>query len=323
MVSTTELADMLRTMIMIREFDLLAIELRKARRIHGALHPYVGQEAVAVGVCSALRASDRITSTHRGHGHCIAKGADINRMMAELFGRVDGYCKGKGGSMHIADFAIGMLGANGIVGAGLPIACGAALAAQLEDAGQVAVCFFGDGATGEGEFHESLNIASLWKLPVVFVCENNQYGAGNAIDSVRPVIDIALHAPAYGLPGVSVDGNDVLAVRDAAREAVERARRGEGPTLIHCRTFRSLFHAMRDVPPPETRSADLLAEWRGRDRDPIARFEDDLTARGLVTEAEVRAIRDRVARDLDAAVSFAEASPYPDPKDLLVDMFAE
>src|SRR5258706_2191501 len=185
MVSTTELAGMLRTMIMIREFDLLAIELRKARRIHGALHPYVGEEAVAVGVCSALRPSDRITSTHRGHGHCIAKGADINRMMAELFGRVDGYCKGKGGSMHIADFAIGMLGANGIVGAGLPIACGAALAAQLEGAGQVAVCFFGDGATGEGEFHECLNIASLWKLPVVFVCENNQYGAGNAIDSVR------------------------------------------------------------------------------------------------------------------------------------------
>jgi TPP-dependent pyruvate/acetoin dehydrogenase alpha subunit len=322
-MSKTELADMLRTMIMIREFDLLAIELRKARRIHGALHPYVGEEAVAVGVCSALRPSDRITSTHRGHGHCIAKGADINRMMAELFGRVDGYCKGKGGSMHIADFAIGMLGANGIVGAGLPIACGAALAAQLEDAGRVAACFFGDGATGEGEFHESLNIASLWKLPVIFVCENNQYGAGNAIDSVRPVTDIALHAPAYGLPGVSVDGNDVLAVRDATCAAVERARRGEGPTLIHCRTFRSLFHAMRDVPPPETRSADLLAEWRGRDRDPIGRFEDDLTARGLVTEAEVQAIRDRVTRDLDAAVSFAEASPYPDPKDLLVDMFAE
>ncbi len=322
-MSKTELVGMLQTMIMIREFDLLAIELRKARRIHGALHPYVGQEAVAVGVCSALHPGDRITSTHRGHGHCIAKGADINRMMAELFGRVDGYCKGKGGSMHIADFAIGMLGANGIVGAGLPIACGAALAAQLEDAGRVAACFFGDGATGEGEFHESLNIASLWKLPLVFVCENNQYGAGNAVASVRPVTDIALHAPAYGLPGVSVDGNDVLAVRDAAREAVERARRGEGPTLIHCQTFRSLFHAMRDVPPPETRPADLLADWRGRDRDPIARFEDDLTARGLITEAQVLAIRDRVKRDLDAAVSFAEASPYPDAKDLLADMFAE
>ena len=318
-----ELVEMLGKMILIREFDQLAIELRKARRIHGALHPYVGEEAVAVGACAALRPSDRITSTHRGHGHCIAKGADINRMMAELFGRVDGYCKGKGGSMHIADFAIGMLGANGIVAGGMPIACGAALAAQLEDAGGVAACFFGDGATGEGEFHETLNIASLWKLPLIFVCENNQYGADNAVDSVRVVADIATHAPAYGMPGVSVDGNDVLAVRDATGEAVERARRGDGPTLIHCRTFRWLFHAMRDVPPPETRPADLLAAWRGRERDPIARFEDHLTGHGMVTEAEVRAIRERVKRDLEAAVGFAEASPYPDPKDLLVDMFAE
>ena len=318
-----ELVDLLRTMILIREFDLLAIELRKSRRIYGALHPYVGEEAVAVGACSALRATDRITSTHRGHGHCIAKGADINRMMAELFGRVDGYCKGKGGSMHIADFAIGMLGANGIVAGGMPIACGAALAAQLEDAGGVAACFFGDGATGEGEFHETLNIASLWKLPLLFVCEDNQYGAGNAVDSVRVVADISKHAPAYGIPGVSVDGNDVLAVRDATAAAVERARRGDGPTLIHCRTFRWLFHAMRDVPPPETRPPDLLAAWRGRDRDPIARFEDSLTGQGLVTEAEVLAIRDTVKRELEAAVDFAEASPYPDPNDLLVDMFAE
>jgi len=318
-----ELVDMLRRMILIREFDQLAIELRKKRRIHGALHPYVGEEAVAVGACSALRVTDRITSTHRGHGHCIAKGADINRMMAELFGRVDGYCKGKGGSMHIADFAIGMLGANGIVAGGMPIACGAALAAQLEDAGDVAACFFGDGATGEGEFHETLNISSLWKLPLIFVCENNQYGAGNAVTSVRVVADISMHAAAYGMPGVSVDGNDVLAVRDAMCAAVERARRGEGPTLIHCKTFRSLFHAMRDVPPPETRAADLLAEWRSRDRDPVSRFEDHLTGNGIVTDADVRAIRDHVKRDLDAAVDFAEASPYPDPKDLLVDMFAE
>jgi len=318
-----ELVEMLRKMIMIREFDLLAIELRKQRRIYGALHPYVGEEAVAVGACAALRPTDRITSTHRGHGHCIAKGADINRMMAELFGRVDGYCKGKGGSMHIADFAIGMLGANGIVAGGMPIACGAALAAQLEDRGGVAACFFGDGATGEGEFHETLNIASLWKLPLLFVCENNRYGAGNAVESVRPVTDISLHAPAYGMPGVSVDGNDVLAVRDAACEAVERARRGDGPTLIHCKTFRSLFHAMRDVPPPETRSADLLAEWRGRNRDPVTRLEDFLTGRDIVTTSEVQAIRDTVKRDLEAAVAFAEASPYPDPNDLLVDMFAE
>jgi len=321
--SKTDLVEMLRKMILIREFDLLAIELRKARRIHGALHPYVGEEAVAVGVCSVLKTSDRITSTHRGHGHCIAKGADINRMMAELFGRVDGYCKGKGGSMHIADFAIGMLGANGIVGGGLPIACGAALAAQLEGAGGVTACFFGDGATGEGEFHESLNISSVWKLPLIFVCENNQYGADNAVESVRVVQDIATHATAYGMPGVTVDGNDVSAVREAAETAVERARRGEGPTLLHCKTFRWLFHAMRDVPPPETRDKELLNDWKAPARDAIARFEDDLTKNGIVTAEDIRAMRERVKRDLDTAVDFAEASPYPDPKDLLVDMFAE
>src|ERR1043166_2959094 len=197
-LDNAELLRMLRTMIMIREFDLLAIELRKQKKIYGAVHPYVGEEAVAVGVCSTLLPTDRITSTHRGHGHCIAKGADINRMMAELFGRVDGYCKGKGGSMHIADFKIGMLGANGIVGGGMPIACGAALAAQLEGAGGVTACFFGDGATGEGEFHETLNIASVWKLPLIFVCENNRFGAGNAVEAVRNVADIAAHAAAYG-----------------------------------------------------------------------------------------------------------------------------
>jgi pyruvate dehydrogenase E1 component alpha subunit len=317
-----DLVGLLRSMILIREFDLLAIELRKGRRIHGVVHPYVGEEAVAVGVCAVLRRTDRITSTHRGHGHCIAKGADINRMMAELFGRVDGYCKGKGGSMHIADFAIGMLGANGIVGGGLPLACGAALAAQLEGGDGVVACFFGDGATGEGEFHESLNIAALWKLPLVFVCENNQFGADNAVGSVRVEPDIALHAAAYGMPGVSVDGNDVLAVREAAQAAVDRARAGGGPTLLHCTTFRSLFHAMRDAPPPETRPTELLDEWRRRDRDPIARFEDLLIGKGIVTAADVLAIRDEVAQALQAAVDFAEASPYPDPKDLLVDMFA-
>src|SRR6266403_96611 len=312
-----QLVQMLRTMILIREFDERAIQLRLAGKIYGAVHPYVGQEAVAVGVCACLSVTDRVTSTHRGHGHCVAKGADVRRMMAELFGRVDGYCKGKGGSMHIADFAIGMLGANGIVAGGMPIACGAALAAQLEDAGGVAACFFGDGATGEGEFHETLNIASIWKLPLLFVCENNRYGAGNAVESVRSVTDISLHAPAYGIPGVSVDGNDVLAVRDATAQAAERARRGAGPTLLHCKTFRSLFHAMRDVPPPETRAPELLAQWKARDHDPVARFEDVLTGRGLVASDDVTAIRDKVKRDLEAAVEFAEKSPYPDPKDLL------
>src|SRR4029077_7516484 len=224
----SQVAQMLHTMTLIREFDERAIQLRVAGKIYGAVHPYVGQEAVAVGVCTHLAVTDRVTSTHRGHGHCIAKGADVRRMMAELFGRVDGYCKGKGGSMHIADFAVGMLGANGIVGGGLPIACGAALAAQLEGKGDVTVCFFGDGAAAEGEFHEALNIASVWKLPIVFVCENNQYAANNAVGVQHPGVDIAAHAAPYRIPGVIADGNDVLEVRAAADEAVARGRSGGG-----------------------------------------------------------------------------------------------
>src|SRR5258706_13020263 len=205
-LDTPRLLQMLRTMILIREFDERAIQLRVAGKVYGAVHPYVGQEAVAVGVCTQLAVTDRVTSNHRGHGHCIAKGADIRRMMAELFGRVDGYCKGKGGSMHIADFAVGMLGANGIVGGGLPMAAGAALAAQLEGKGNVAVCFFGDGAVAEGEFHEALNISSVWKLPIVFVCENNQYAANNAIAVQHPITDVATRAASYGMPGVTIDG---------------------------------------------------------------------------------------------------------------------
>src|SRR5262249_30753607 len=281
---------MLRTMILIREFDELAIKLRVAGKIYGAVHPYVGQEAVAVGVCSTLTRSDRVTSTHRGHGHCIAKGADIRRMMAELFGRVDGYCKGKGGSMHIADFAVGMLGANGIVGGGLPIACGAALAAQLEGKGHVTVCFFGDGAAAEGEFHEALNIAALWKLPIVFVCENNQYAANNAVAVQHPHVDIAVHAAAFDMPGVVTDGNDVLEVYAKTGEAVARARRAEGPSLLECKTYRWHFHAMRNTPPPETRPSDEILEWKAR--DPIARFERYAIDRGLLFAGEIAAIRD-------------------------------
>ena len=320
-LDTLQLVKMLRTMILIREFDELAIKLRVAGKIYGAVHPYVGQEAVAVGVCSALTTSDRVTSTHRGHGHCIAKGADIRRMMAELFGRVDGYCKGKGGSMHIADFAVGMLGANGIVGGGLPIACGAALAAQLEGRGDVTVCFFGDGAAAEGEFHEALNIAGLWKLPIVFVCENNQYAANNQVGVQHPRVDIAAHADAYAMPGVIADGNDVLEVRARVDDAVGRARRGEGPSLLECKTYRWHFHAMRHAVPPETRPAAEIESWKAR--DPIARFEQHLMIGGVLSAADLVAMRERVARDLDEAVAFAEASPFPDPKDLLVDMFAE
>jgi pyruvate dehydrogenase E1 component alpha subunit len=320
-LDTPELARMLRTMILIREFDERAIALRVAGKIYGAVHPYVGQEAVAVGVCASLTVRDRVTSNHRGHGHCIAKGADIRRMMAELFGRVDGYCKGKGGSMHIADFAVGMLGANGIVGGGLPIACGAALAAQLEGQGDVTVCFFGDGAAAEGEFHEALNIASVWKLPILFVCENNQYAANNAVGVQHPRVDIAAHAAAYAMPGVIVDGNDVLEVDAATREAVARARRGDGPSLLECKTYRWHFHAMRAAPPPETRPADEIDAWKAR--DPIALLEQHVLGRGLLSPDEISEMRKRVQADLDAAVAFADQSPFPDPKDLLVDMFAD
>src|ERR1700730_4910143 len=216
--------EMYRQMVLIRHFEELALQLRLEDRIHGVVHPYSGQEAIAVGVCANLRVTDRIVSNHRGHGHCIAKGADVKRMMAELFGRSTGYCKGKGGSMHIADFDVGMLGANGIVGAGLPITAGAGVAAQLEGSDAVAVGFFGDGATGEGPFHESLNIASLLQLPVVWVCENNQYAAGTPVASGLATRNVADLAAGYDMPGYVVAGNDVLAVSAATREAVQRAR---------------------------------------------------------------------------------------------------
>ena len=316
-----QVAGMLHAMILIREFDERAIQLRVAGKIYGAVHPYVGQEAVAVGVCSALTVRDRVTSTHRGHGHCIAKGADIRRMMAELFGRVDGYCKGKGGSMHIADFAVGMLGANGIVGGGLPIACGAALAAQLEGRGDVTVCFFGDGAAAEGEFHEALNIAGVWRLPIVFICENNQYAANNAVGVQHPSPDIAGHAAAFGMPGAIVDGNDVLAVRAATAEAVARARRGDGPSLLECKTYRWHFHAMRAAIPAETRPAEEIAAWKAR--APVARLAGSALDRGLLTADAIAALRARVKTEIEDAIAFADASPFPDPKDLLVDMFAD
>lgn len=317
---TSDLSGLLHKMILIREFDELALKLRGNGKIYGTVHPYVGQEAVAAGVCANLSNADRVTSTHRGHGHCIAKGADVKRMMAELFGRVDGYCKGKGGSMHIADFSVGMLGANGIVAGGLPLAAGAALAAQLDGKGNVAVCFFGDGAVAEGEFHEALNISSVWKLPIIFVCENNQYAANNAVAVQHRQVDLSIHAASYGMPGITVDGNDVLAVREASGIAIERARGGEGPTLMECKTYRWYFHAMRNVAPPETRPADEVASWKAR--DPIARFTTELIARRALTESDVGSLQRQVQTQLEEAVAFAEASPFPDPKDILVDLFA-
>src|SRR5208283_2857906 len=237
-----ELISLYTKMLTIRRFEERAVREWGDGNIPGLIHSYIGQEAVAVGVCAHLRVDDRIVSNHRGHGHCIAKGADLRRMMAEIYGKKTGYCKGKGGSMHIADFSVGMLGANGIVCAGLPIAVGAALAAQLEGGDRVAVAFFGDGASNEGEFHESLNLASIWKLPLIFACENNHYGANTPIGRVLPSSSIAERAGAYSIPAMIVDGNDVFAVHEAAQEAVSRARSGSGPSFLECKTYRWHHH---------------------------------------------------------------------------------
>ena len=312
--------ELLRQMLLIRRFDELAMELRLADRIYGVVHPYVGQEAIAVGVCANLRPTDRIVSNHRGHGHCIAKGADIRRMMAELFGRRDGYCKGKGGSMHIADFDVGMLGANGIVGAGLPITAGAGLAAQLEGGDNVAVGFFGDGATGEGPFHESLNIAALWKLPVVWVCENNQFAVDTPVERGLAARHVADLAAGYDMPGVIVDGNDVVAVYEAARTAVERARAGQGPTLLECKTWRRHQHALRDVVTPDRRPPEQIAQWAAR--DPIEQFERRVLEEGTLNADQVADLRQSLEQDLVDAVAFAEASPFPAPEEALEDVFA-
>jgi pyruvate dehydrogenase E1 component alpha subunit len=284
------------------------------------VHAYIGQEAVAVGVCTALRRDDRIVSTHRGHGHTIAKGADIKLMMAELFGRSNGYCHGKGGSMHIADFAIGMLGANGIVGAGLPIATGAALAAQLEGSDRVAVAFFGDGASNEGAFHGSLNLAAIWKLPVIFVCENNRWAVSVPASYALSVEDVATRAAAYNMPGVVVDGTDVLAVYEAMTEAVRRARTGAGPTLLECKTYRWRIHAEQRGNPADPRPQMEID--RGRQHDPIAALAAILGDRGMAAAALLEQIDREVQEAVAEAIAFAKSSPLPRPEEALLDVFA-
>jgi len=310
---------MLRRMLTIRRFEERASADYHAGMIHGVVHCYIGEEAVAVGVCEALGQGDRIISTHRGHGHCIAKGADLNRMMAELYGRQTGYCKGKGGSMHIADFGIGMLGANGIVAGGISIITGAGLAAQLEGKGGVAVSFFGDGASNAGPFHECLNIAATWKLPMLYVCENNLYAAQTAAASTHALPDVAARAAGYGIPGVVVDGNDVFAVHQAANTAVDRARSGDGPTLIECKTYRARGHTERKGQ-PDPRDRNELAAWQGR--DPIALLERQLREQGELDDAGLQAIERDVMAALTAAVAFAEASPFPAPEQATDDVFS-
>src|SRR5437588_11289404 len=269
--------EMLRQMVTIRRFEERASADYLAGKIYGVVHCYIGEEAVAVGVCTALDRGDRIISTHRGHGHCIAKGADLHRMMAELYGRQTGYCKGKGGSMHIADFGIGMLGANGIVAGGIAIVTGAGLAAQMEGKAGVAVSFFGDGASNAGPFHECLNIAAAWKLPMLYVCENNQWAGQTSEVATHALSDVAARAAGYGIPGVVVDGNDVFDVYQAASRAVERARAGNGPTLIECKTYRQRAHTERRGQPDPRDPGEREAWMR---RDPIAQLERQLRDQG-------------------------------------------
>jgi pyruvate dehydrogenase E1 component alpha subunit len=305
-------------MLEIRLFEEKVFELYGQDLVPGTIHLYAGEEAVAVGVCSVLSKDDYITSTHRGHGHCIAKGADMKRTMAEILGKKAGYCKGKGGSMHIADFSIGMLGATAVVGAGLPIAVGAGLSARLRKTGQVVACFFGEGASNQGTFHESINMASAWKLPVIFVCENNLYAMGTSQSRIMNIENVSDRAASYGIPGVSMDGNDVLAVYEAACVAVERARRGKGPTLIECKTYRHKGHSRVD--PAKYRPREEVEEWLRR--DPIKRLRDKLIQTDISTEAELQEIEKKVSNAVEDATKFAVESPYPAPEEALEEVYA-
>lgn len=313
----TLLLQMFRKMTEIRAFEEKAVELFMAGQLPGFLHSCLGQEASAVGVCLALEPNDYVLTTHRGHGHLIAKGGDVKRMMAELFAKETGYCHGKGGSMHIADFEIGLIGANGIVGAGMPLAVGAALSSQMRRSGQVTVVFFGDGASNQGTFHESMNMASIWNLPVVFVCENNNYAESTCATYHKRVDDVATRAKAYDVPGVVVDGNDVAAVHEAARVAIERARSGQGPSLLECKTYRWLGHYVGD--PGVYRPPEEVAEWKAR--EPVGLFKNVLAARFGISVDELERIEQESRALVDAAVEFAKSSPLPPTETALEDVF--
>lgn len=309
-----------RNMRMIRAFETKIGDLVAAGKMGGFMHLYAGEEAIAVGVCTHLSKSDTVASTHRGHGHCIAKGVDVAGMMAELFGRATGLCKGKGGSMHIADVEKGMLGANGIVGAGIPLATGAALTAKLKRTGGVAVAFFGDGASNQGAFHESLNMASNWKLPALYVVENNGFGEFTPTDFVVPVKDIAVRATSYAMKSLIADGMDFFDVFEKAGEALEHCRSGQGPVLLECKTYRFGGHFVGD--PLVYRSKEEAEDWI-QNRDPLQNFEGHAVEAALVDTDDLRRIDLEVEEELAAAVEAAEAAPFPDLSELTSDVYAE
>jgi len=308
----------LKQMMEIRAFEDKVFELLARDVIKGGSHVYAGEEAVAVGACATITDRDLITSTHRGHGHCLARGGDVKLMLAELCGRVTGYCRGRGGSMHIADVEAGNLGATGIVGANIPVATGAGLACKMKGGDSVVLCFFGDGASNTGSFHESLNMAGVWALPVVYICENNLYGMSVSVDRACAVRDIAGRAAAYNMPGVVVDGMEILEVKRVVGQAVERARRGEGPTLIEAKTYRYRGHSRSD--PRRYRTKEEEEYWRGR--DPLLLFSQLLVSEGIVTEEEVTALQQEVDATLAEAERFAlEESPFPEPSELYRDVY--
>lgn len=317
-MKNTQLLDFYRSMKMIRRFEEVACQALIDGKIPASLHTSIGQEAVAAGICASLQHSDLVVSNHRGHGHCIAKGADPRTMMAELMGKAAGTNSGRGGSMHVADPDLGILGANGIVGAGVPIALGAAYACRVRASRQIVACFFGDGAANEGGCHEAMNIAALWKLPLIFVCEHNGYAEMTPQNVHAPIRDIAIRAAAYAMPGEIVDGNDVIAVSAAAEAAATRARRGDGPTLLECKTYRVRGHFEGD--PQRYKPADEAAQWK--DRDPITLFRARCTEVEEVNAASLDEIDQEVEGVMREAVAFADAATLPEPAEVAHHVYA-
>ncbi|MDR2156928.1 MAG: thiamine pyrophosphate-dependent dehydrogenase E1 component subunit alpha [Clostridiales Family XIII bacterium] len=312
-----ELKSLFETMCVIRCFEEKGVELTAKGKLPGFLHLYIGEEAIAAGVCSNLRRSDLITSTHRGHGHLIAKGGDVDRMMAELYGKATGYCGGKGGSMHICDLDCGIVGANGIVGGGIPIAAGVGFSIKYRKSDQVAVCFFGDGASNQGGFHESLNMASIWNLPIVYVCENNQYGISLHCSKHQNVENIADRAKAYNIPGMICDGNDVLDVKEKSSEAIALAKNGQGPVLLECKTYRIRGHAEGDG--CNYRSEREVEEWLAK--DPLKNFRRQALSKAWFAEEELDAVWDACVAKIENAVQFAIGSSYPKPEALFENVY--
>lgn len=308
---------MYETMLRIRKFEIKLTDCFTKGMLAGNIHTSVGQEASAVGACKALEKRDFITSTHRGHGHCIAKGAKTDIMMAELFGKSTGYCHGKGGSMHVADVSLGILGANGIVGAGIPIATGSGLTSKIRNTDEVTIAFFGDAASNQGTFHEAINMAAAWKLPVVYLCENNQYGVSVNIHTVTNTDTIAVRAKAYDIPGVTIDGNNPLEVYEAVKKAVDYARQGNGPSLVECLTYRMRGHYEGD--PAGYRSKEITEEWRKK--DPIDTFRVYLINENI-DEKELVAIEEAMDHEIESAYLFAQKSPYPDVSEVTLDVYA-